>query len=496
MIFLSWNCRGLAKSSTVRCLRALIRKHKPDVLFLTETKNAPHLASPILRQLGFLLIVQAPPCNTKGGLLLAWKIDVKLTSFYVSNNIICAWYYSDVPNVKYLISFVYGPPYSKNNSDFWTTLASFGATYPDHWLCVGDFNAITSPDDKLGGRPFNNSTANPFSDFINSFGMVDLGFSGNPYTWSNHRQGSSIIKERLDRCIATSQWLHWFPSFSVTLLPAHTFDHNPLLLNSSLPLPSLPRPFRFEEFWTRDPSCEIVVGEAWSSPITGSPSYCLTQKLKYTKKAIRHWNKHYFGDIRTKLNPTLQLLDATQRAPPSDSNLALELHLQSQLDEYLLQEESLWKSKSRELWLTCVDLNTKFFHTSTLIRRNRNTISLLQSPNSGWLSDRQDIGDCFVNNFKDLYASTCPSPHKDHLALFDSAISVEDNVMLCATPTEFEIFDSLNSLGLSKAPGPDGFTALFYVKYWVHIRVTVLQAVGHFLSTVNYFMSRITRSLL
>jgi len=127
-----------------------------------------------------------------------------------------------------------------------------------------------------------------------------------------------------------------------------------------------------------------------------------------------------------------------------------------------------------------VDLNTKFFHTSTLIRRNWNTISLLQSPNSGWLLDRQDIGDCFVNNFKDLYASTCPSPHKDLLALFDSAISVEDNVMLCATPTEPEIFASLNSLGLSKAPGPDGFIALFYVKYWVHIRVIVLQAVGHF----------------
>jgi hypothetical protein len=24
-------------------------------------------------------------------------------------------------------------------------------------------------------------------DFIDTFGMVDLGFSGNPYTWSNHR---------------------------------------------------------------------------------------------------------------------------------------------------------------------------------------------------------------------------------------------------------------------------------------------------------------------
>jgi hypothetical protein len=147
MIFLSWNCIGLAKSSTVRCLWALIRKHNLDVLFLTETKTAPHLASPILRQLDFFMLVQAPPSNTKGGLLLAWKTDVKLTSFYVSNNIICAWCYSDVPNVNYWISFVYGPPYNKNNSDFWTTLASFGVTYPEPWLCVGDFNVITSSDD-------------------------------------------------------------------------------------------------------------------------------------------------------------------------------------------------------------------------------------------------------------------------------------------------------------------------------------------------------------
>jgi hypothetical protein len=290
--------------------------------------------------------------------------------------------------------------------------------------------------------------------------MVDLDFSGNPYTWSNHRQGLGIIKERLDSSIATSQWIHCFPSYLVTHLSAHTSDHNPLLLNSSIPLPSLPCPFRFEEFWTRDPSFGIFVGEVWSTPTTGSPSYCLTKKLKYTKKAIRHWNKHYFGDIRTKLNSTLQLLDATQWAPPSDSNLALELHLQSLLGEYLLHEESLWKTKSRELWLTCVDLNTKFFHTSTLIRCSQNTISLLQSPNSGWLSNRQAIGDCFVNNFKELYTSTSPSPHEGLLALFDSAVSVEDNVMLCATPTEYEIYSSLISLGQYKAPGQDGFTAL------------------------------------
>jgi hypothetical protein len=72
--------------------------------------------------------------------------------------------------------------YKNYSSDFWTTLASFGTTYTDPWLSIGDFNAITSSDDKLGGKPFNNSSANLFSDFVNAFGMVDLGFSSNPYT--------------------------------------------------------------------------------------------------------------------------------------------------------------------------------------------------------------------------------------------------------------------------------------------------------------------------
>jgi hypothetical protein len=45
--------------------------------------------------------------------------------------------------------------------------------------------------------------------------------------------------------------------------------------------------------------------------------------------------------LKRKLDSTYQLLAITQQAPPSYSNLALELHLKSLLDEYLIQEESL-----------------------------------------------------------------------------------------------------------------------------------------------------------
>jgi len=53
-----------------------------------------------------------------------------------------------------------------------------------------------------------------------------------------------LIKERLDRSFASSD--------SISHLLAHNSDHNPLFLNTATPVPTLPKPFRFEEFWTHD----------------------------------------------------------------------------------------------------------------------------------------------------------------------------------------------------------------------------------------------------
>lgn len=224
----------------------------------------------------------------------------------------------------------------------------------------------------------------------------------------------------------------------------------------------------------------MVILEAWSTPIEGSSSYCLSKKLKFTKQSIKYWNKYYFGDIQSKLDHTLKFLDAIQWDSPSNSNLALELHLHTLMDEYLLQEDSLWKTKSRELWLTSVDLNTKFFHTNTLIRRRRNSIDILQSPNYGWITERQDIGACFINNFKNLFTTSDPVFPVEFMDLFDCSVSNDDNQLLCAMSTDSEIYDSLLSLGRTKTPGPNGFTALFYVKYWEHIESIVLSAIVDF----------------
>jgi hypothetical protein len=75
----------------------------------------------------------------------------------------------------------------------------------------------------------------------------------------------------------------------------------------------------------------------------------------------------------------------------------------------------------------------------------------------------------------------------DLLNLFDSCISPDDNISLCAIPSELEIFEALSSIGSTKAPGPDGFTALFYKKYWSTVKDLVLNSVWDFFKR-NHFL--------
>lgn len=130
--------------------------------------------------------------------------------------------------------------------------------------------------EKLGGRPYASSSNDAFRQFLNTFGLVDLGFYGNPYTWSNNREGRHLIKEILDRALATTQLIHLFPTCTVRHLPAHNSDHNPILLDTIFTNVYLPCPFRFEEFWLKDPSCGSVISAAWSSTFVGSPAYTLS----------------------------------------------------------------------------------------------------------------------------------------------------------------------------------------------------------------------------
>jgi hypothetical protein len=185
------------------------------------------------------------------------------------------------------------------------------------------------------------------------------------------------------------------------------------------------------------------------------------------------------GKFKAHIKYTLAKLDNIHKSPPSLSSFSLETSFKTSLDDLLLKEEILWKSKSRELWLSCSNLNTKFFHT-TIIKRRSNAVNFLKTNSRSWLSDRAAIGASFVSHFTNMFSSTNPPIVDEMLDLFSQVISADDSINLCLIPSESEVIQALSSLGSSKAPGPDGFTTLFYKKYWSHVNKDVLACVRHF----------------
>ena len=58
---LSWNCRGIGNDLTVRRLKEMCQKHRPRLLFLSETKNRKLLLQDIQSDLGFNKLFTVEP---------------------------------------------------------------------------------------------------------------------------------------------------------------------------------------------------------------------------------------------------------------------------------------------------------------------------------------------------------------------------------------------------------------------------------------------------
>lgn len=84
--------------------------------------------------------------------------------------------------------------------------------------------------------------------------------------------------------------------------------------------------------------------------------------------------------------------------------LTLERKLHNELEGVLKEEEVLWFQKSREKWISLGDRNKRFFHVTTIVRRNRNKINQLMNEDGCWVSDPTTLKNMTVSYFKHLFS--------------------------------------------------------------------------------------------
>ncbi|KAL9690014.1 hypothetical protein QQ045_010407 [Rhodiola kirilowii] len=384
----------------VRALQELIRVHRPLVVGLVESKSDSSRCEKVRVKLGFDCCFAVPARGRSGGLVLFWNnmTDVSVVS-YSGFHIDCTLNNKGPVHV----TIFYGNPRTSLRHVSWNLIRKLRELINQPWCIIGDFNEICYYSESSSRNRSRHVYMEHFRDVLRECGLVDLGFKGTKFTYSNKRQGCEEVRSCVDRAVGDDLWLNKFPNASVEHLVSHHSDHCPLLFKLDGISGGQNKLFRFESMWMRDASLADIISKTWNPSVD---SASMNDKLAFLSQNLKIWNIKCFGNVNSQLKRLNGELDAVRQGLRSHETIDNEKRIAKEIDEWLVREEFMWAQRSRVSWLGEGDNNTKFFHQKANSRKRLNTISLLVDKEGVSQTEPNALEHVAVSYFKDIFSST------------------------------------------------------------------------------------------
>ncbi|KAK4393460.1 hypothetical protein Sango_1816800 [Sesamum angolense] len=200
------------------------------------------------------------------------------------------------------------------------------------------------------------------------------------------------------------------------------------------------RPWRFEAAWLQSEQCEGVVEEGWGSCLGQRGGLGVAEQIERCKASLKKWrlttrrtSKHRVQYLENKLARLLK-----SRISPEINHTIAEIR--EELERGAAHEETVWKQRSKVLWLREGDRNTGFFHRRASTRFQTNLIRKIKRSNGTWVTTEEGIRQCISAHFGGVYASNRPQPEAiakgtEHLRPVVDA-SMADELLQPYTATE------------------------------------------------------------
>ena len=483
MIVLSWNLRGIGNANTLNTLKNICFSHKPDLIYLFEPMvSFDQTSSQFWHSIGMKFLAS----NVKPGHLPSiWILHsnqinpptiVSSTSQQISLTL-------STPKGSVLLSAVYASNNYVVRRQLWLDLTDTFANHPLPWSIVGDFNCILGAHEKRGGCSPRARSCEDFQAWTDTCSLVHLNTVGPLFTW--FKKGYPDMDSRLDRSICNQQWFNFWDSVACIALHRKDSDHTPLIFKSSHISITGPKPFKFISAWLTHPSFLETVSNSWQNSVHATcPMTVMQLKLKRLKVVLKDWNANVFGNIHSQVEKAIEQLLAIQNdidtlghSIPRDK---AEENAQLNLQVALSRQEKFWKEKARIKWIKEGDRNSAFFQKIARQRVVTNRITFLHS-NDSLLTDPVDIQNHVIGFYEKLYSTDNTITNSNLVeTLIPSIVSVDDNAMLSAIPTNEEIKKAVFGLDPSSAPGPDGFNGSFFQSCWHIIQEDFCKAISQF----------------
>ncbi|XP_075503966.1 uncharacterized protein LOC142541292 [Primulina tabacum] len=415
---LIWNVRGLRSSESQQRLHAYVKAHQIKILAIFEPMVMLDQRF-MTRRFGFSGVIS--------------NLSV----------VFCSFVYASCDYIQ--------------RRDLWHSLLHVRPSQGP-WLVGADFNVVRDASECLGTHGGRLLPMDEFNTFIMDYGLVDAGFEGSSFTWTN-----KSIWKRLDRVMVSVDWGDHFSSIQVEHLSRTISDHCPLLVTAPV-FARGPTSFRFQRMWFRHHGFLQTVRLNWNLPCSLSGMPRLFDKLKRLKLYFKWWNQDVFGNIFDKITDAewaVSSAEAACEANPSDLNWTSLSDRITDLARVTAMEADFRKQKAACNWLEDGERNTKLFHN--MVRKKRVANKIFRVWDNGiCLTSSEQIQQSGASFFQKLLTGDPFVLARPDFSGFSSVISDVENDGIAVTPSLEEVRATVFSIHPDIVAGPDGFSSTFF----------------------------------
>nr|XP_043639257.1 uncharacterized protein LOC122610328 [Erigeron canadensis] len=397
-------------------------------------------------------------CDKGTRIIMGWNTDVvDVMVIAQSDQVMHNQVIYKLDNKSFFCSFVYVANHYKQRRDLWADLCKHKCFAGDNpWVLLGDFNSALFLEDSFFGSSCMSIGVHEFKECVQNIEVMDINSSGFHYTWTHKPKHGSGVLKKIDRVMGNIQFCQDFPSSHAIFQPYRTSDHSPCILKLPNVQRDRPKPFKFANFLVHKKEFTEIVKCNWNVSVDCCKMYKVVKKLKTLKHPIRSllYKQGNLHERVTKLRIELDQIQKTIDLNPSDE-------------------------RSREL---------ETERTFTVLSK----LNIIQVESCRLRIDTGGVAKALVAHYEAFLGTNSPETQFDPGGVFNSKLTSQKALDMVKNVTDDEIKAAMFSIGDNKAPGPDGFSSLFFKKSWDIVGGEVSNAIhdffksGRLLGEVNH----------
>ncbi|XP_027096192.1 uncharacterized protein [Coffea arabica] len=358
-----WNCQSVGSPLTIPQLREVNNLFSPSMVFLSETKNRTKYMEKVKNILRFDEMVVVEAMNKAGGMALLWKDEVKILEVLTTAFTIEAHVEDAEVNSDWWFIGIYASCDNQIRKQQWQVIERLKRLWGERWLIAGDFNDIVSNEEKWGGSSRLESSFQDFKQFINGNHLLDIGFVGHPWTWSNNWEQGGDIKQRLDRGLCSYPWSQVYEKIHCTHIASYASDHSILLFDTMMNIGRRKKRFYFDKRWLKRDDIGEVVRSAWENEFNGSRMFQVVMKIKNCRVALLKWRNNFQANSQKDIEQIKNQLSVVQQLQGSTSMGSMGRRRRNRLNK-LQREDGTWTESEEAVSTEVAKYYRKLLHSS------------------------------------------------------------------------------------------------------------------------------------